>query len=136
MPLLFCLSNFAKKFAPPQPKIERLFAFPLKHLSPSEMSSVSSCLKPLCAGTTTQNWCDDCMKDGDKSQHASYPFTAPREEKEPEAQTAKKEDVLKAALDTSLEVAKRNQEMYYREVKQHAKTQKALEAALEASSSY
>jgi hypothetical protein len=40
------------------------------------MSSVNCCLKPHCPGTTTQNWCDDCMKDGDKSQNASYPFKA------------------------------------------------------------
>jgi len=38
------------------------------------MSSTNPCLKPLCSGLTAHNWCDECMKDGDKSQNASYPF--------------------------------------------------------------
>ena len=61
-----------------------------------EVSSVHSCLKLHCPGTTTQNWCDDCMKDGDKSQNASYPLKHNcdwgKEEKEEEEQEEEQEE--------------------------------------------
>ena len=36
------------------------------------------CLKVGCYNDTEHNWCDECMKDGDKSQSASFPFKGTR----------------------------------------------------------
>lgn len=35
-----------------------------------------ACLKPACPNKTRLNWCDECIKDERRSQHASYPFAA------------------------------------------------------------